>query len=106
MDYKFVRSSNGVRLSYGALKKNSFHNPRAPKRQARVRRRAAHGLPFVRNSAIRALTSRLTRAEGSGLVSENRIVPFEVSYPFSSAVWARLTAALIGYRLLWCFQAA
>src|SRR4051794_6889477 len=65
-----------------------------------VRWRAVYGLPFVRNSAIRALTSRLTRADGSGLVSGNRIVPFEVSYPFSSAAWARLIAAVIGYRLL------
>jgi hypothetical protein len=105
----FIRSPLSVtamRLSCGAREKNSFHNLRAPQLQARVRWRAAHGLPFVRNSAIRALTSRLTRADGSGLVSGNRIVPFEVSYPFSSAAWARLIAAVIGYRLLWCFQAA
>ena len=52
--------------------------------------------PFLCNSALRAFTSRLTRADGGGLVSGNRIVPFEISYPLSSVACARLTAALIG----------
>jgi hypothetical protein len=59
-------------------------------------RLAGPGGLFVRTSAIRAFTSRLTSADGGGLSSGNRIVPFEVSYPASSAAWARLTAALIG----------
>jgi len=58
--------------------------------------RAAHVLPFLCNSAIRALTSRRTRADGGGFVSGNRMVPFEVSYPLRSAAWARLIAAVIG----------
>jgi hypothetical protein len=70
--------------------------PRPPPVQARVRRRATHAFSFLRNSAIRAFTSRLTRADGSGLANGNRIVPFEVSYPLSSAAWARLIAAVIG----------
>src|SRR5712692_412050 len=69
--------------------------------------RSAHVLSFIRrNSAIRALTSLFTRAGGAGLVSGNRMVPFEVAYPLSSAAWARLTAALIGYKLQWCLKAA
>jgi hypothetical protein len=61
---------------------------------------------FCGNSAMRAFTSRLTRPDRSGLASGNRTVPFEVSYPSSSAEWARFTAAVIGYRLLWFFHAA
>jgi hypothetical protein len=33
-------------------------------------------------------------------------VPFEVAYPFNAAAWARLIAAVIGYRLVWGFHAA
>ena len=62
------------------VKPGSTQSPRyeagsRPQLGARVRPRAAHGLPSVRNSAIRALTSRLTRADGSGLLSGNRKEP-------------------------------
>src|SRR5207244_616139 len=67
---------------------------------------AAHGLLFSRNSARRAFTSRLTKADGTGWLRGNRIVPFEVSYPLISVRSARLTAALSGYMLVWCFQPA
>jgi hypothetical protein len=33
-------------------------------------------------------------------------VPFEVSYSFSTPAWARRIAPVIGYRLVWPFQAA
>lgn len=58
------------------------------------------------NSAIRALTSRLTSTEGGSFRRGNRIVPFEVWYPLRAAEWARFIAAVSGYRLLWSFQAA
>ncbi len=62
----------------------------------RARHGAAHALSFVRSSAIRDFTSRFTRAAEGGWVSWNRIVPVDVSYPFSSTAWARRIAALIG----------
>src|SRR3954470_10475137 len=64
------------------------------------------GLFFARSSATRALTRRPTSADGSGAASGNRIVPVEVGYRFRSAVWRRLMAAVIGYRLVCCLHAA
>src|SRR5262249_54551145 len=66
----------------------------------------AHDSASARSSATRALTSRLTSLDRIGRASGNRTVPFEVSYPASSAAWARRIAAVIGYRLVWCVQAA
>jgi hypothetical protein len=56
-----------------------------------------HALAFLfRISAMRDSTSRFTKADGIGLVSGNRIVPFDVSYLLSSFAWARLIATVIG----------
>ena len=56
-----------------------------------------HHFFFPRNSAIRAFTSRVTSADGSGASSGNRMVPLpEVSYPLISAASARVVAALSG----------
>ena len=56
----------------------------------------AHGLPAFLNSVIRVFTSRLTSVSGSGLVIGNRTVPLDISYRFSSAACARLTAGVMG----------
>ena len=55
---------------------------------------------------MRAFTSRFTRPDGIGLLDGKRIVPFDISYPLSSAECLRLIAAVIGYMLVCSFQAA
>jgi hypothetical protein len=51
---------------------------------------------FARISAARAFTIFFTSPTGIGLSNGNRIVPFDVSYFFSSAAFARLTSPING----------
>src|SRR2546430_6268764 len=61
---------------------------------------------LLRNSAIRVLTSRFTRAAGGAFAKGNRTVPVDISYPLRAAACARRIAAVIGYRLPWVLEAA
>lgn len=69
--------------AYVSLTRRSYDSDAAlssPARPAPVRKLAPGGSqPFFRNSAIRALTRRLTRTTGGAFAKGKRIVPFDVS---------------------------